>query len=114
MDKAIADLAAKLGVGVEHLWQALIHQGPFWALHDAGIATFAFVVTLALGLATKRVWDGWLLGDNDNRGERVATAGVLAFCATVAGLFAWQSIYWCLTAIYNPEYYALRVLTGHR
>lgn len=108
----LAQLAAKLGTTVEHLWAVLVHQAKVEALVSIGwdIAAVVYVALLIKKLP------GWFqaVADYDDEGEGGkafcmlfgAVAGVVVGVVAFIGIIA--TVGTTVTQLANPEYWALK------
>jgi hypothetical protein len=124
LQKQLADLAARLGTTVEHLWGVLVRQA-----YVDGVSSFLAAGTrglfiIALVWAWFHLWPKaktQLVASLDDAirppGWFVALFDVL--CFFVLALIIWpqveaiaDNIYWVLSDFANPEFYALHQLPG--
>jgi hypothetical protein len=106
LSKVLAELAAKLGVSSEHLYGALLRQAFF-----AGVWN---VVTALLMLAV--LWAGVLIWFR-RRGKLNppwyadwTTSGVILFVAVMFSAVVSDGLYYGISYLANPDFYALRHL----
>lgn len=113
--KAVIDqLASKLGVATDHLWQVLVRQMKIEAMQDGIWAMVFLIVAVVAARASHYGVHNWHNEQLDWNERDAASAclwlgGIIGFVA--AGLciaFICSAIgTWC-----NPEYYALQKLLG--
>ena len=104
---ALTALAQKLGTTAEYLWGVLLKQAPLsGALDLAVIAAWGAGCVWLVRLVRRKTtgdspeWD-------DEMGRAFGWSGAVLVCAIVA-LVGGESITMALTAILNPEYWALK------
>ena len=110
-DRQLAELAAKLGTSVDHLWGVLVRQGYFEGVYDLVRAALALLLLLVCAGAG---WWRWRrpvkaeepFGGVDRIGVAVLAAAI-AFMMLTCGLFALR---YAVSELFNPEYYALQHL----
>jgi hypothetical protein len=93
-------LAAKLGTTTQYLWGVLVKQAAISGVADCFWAVFFLVVSILSAWAAR-----WLI-KNDS-GED----GLVLFCgaaAIIAFVIAGANVYFAVTALVNPEYWALK------
>jgi hypothetical protein len=106
LNKALTDLAAKLGVSSEHLYGALLRQAYF-----AGI----WNVTTAI-LLLAMVWTGVLVWFrtkgklNPTWYADWTTSGVVLVIAVLVSAIVSDGLYYGISYLANPDFYALRHL----
>jgi len=115
----IQEIAEKLGTTAEHLWGVLIKQAGINAITDVIIATITICV---FAFTFKYVMKKTHVPEKTEE-ERYPTAewddelGVLAHIillifAIIAASITLASIYTVITALLNPEYWALKQIIG--
>ena len=111
--KILTELADKFGTTVAHLWGVLVRQAYISAIGDVLLSLALLVVTVIwyriVRRHTTRVDNGYGFKRADWDDEMgVALAWILCGfflgATIIAGVLAVQSV---VTAIFNPEYYAL-------
>jgi hypothetical protein len=116
--KQLEPLAQKLGVTVEHIWNALLKQAMVDGLTSLGTFLAAVAVAVA-AVFTYRVWISRPAKKPDTTGfvdrsqelfETLYARIVLVFVLLGCLIIAWNQIYWILTDFFNPEFYAYRQL----
>jgi hypothetical protein len=113
LGRKLAELAAKLGTTVEHLWSVLIRQ----AYIDGVSSLVTVLASLAVGFIAILLFFH-VRGDREKYLGKYAPAffeyfilGIILFlCLGVAG----SNLYWVISDFFNPEFYALRQLPGWR
>ena len=100
--QALTALATKLGTTAEYLWGVLIRQAPISAVLDLAVVAMLSVgliqLVRVLSRKTKESYEDW----HDIAWSVVAVLGLVAiFIAMVVIPLA-------ITALLNPEYWALR------
>ena len=100
-------LAAKLGVTVQYLWAVLIKQARVEVYGDLFFAVLFGSCGYLLWLLMKKMikmikadkWaDDWLFF-----ASAAIIAGIIGCLITVI-----LNLYWCITPLFNPEYWALQ------
>jgi hypothetical protein len=113
LGKKLAELAARLGTTVEHLWGVLIRQayidGVSSLVTMLCALTVGFVAVL-LFLHVRKDREKYLGKYAPAFAEYFILAVVLFLVAGVAG----SNLYWVISDFFNPEFYALRQLPGWR
>lgn len=115
LQKVLADLAAKFGTSVEHLWKVMIYQARISVVIDVIqylIIIIVGVILFRLHLrfnkqtnAATRVYSTCIYEESD------ATCWIMVISGTVwliLALIAFLSIGDSITAAFNPEYWALK------
>jgi hypothetical protein len=106
LNKVLAELAAKLGVSGEHLYGALLRQAVFAGLWD--------VATGILMLAA--IWIGvliwfWKKGKlNETWYADWSTSALVLVLALGFSVIASDGLYYGISYLANPDFYALRHL----
>ena len=124
LQKQLADLAAKLGTTVEHLWGVLVRQAYVDGASSFLAASARVLFIVALIWAGARLWPkakaalvaatedalrppGWFLVLSD------VVVFILLALVTLANLqIIADNIFWMLSDFFNPEFYALHQLPG--
>jgi len=104
---ALTALANKLGTTAEYLWGVLVRQAPLQGALDLAVLAVWGLVCVWLIRFVRSKTSGDKPAFSDEVGRGFAWAGVVFVCALVmliGGLTFSSSI----TAIINPEYWALR------
>lgn len=105
--QALTTLAAKLGTTAEYLWAVLVKQAPLSGALDLALiaAWVGGCVWLVHFVRSKTAGDrpAW----DDDAARVFAWGGVFLVCALTA-LIGGLTISGAVTAIVNPEYWALR------
>ena len=115
LNKALAALAAKLGVSVEHLWGVLVRQAYIdglsslvtlfcCAVAGLGVLWFFFHRRRKYKLAPEPK-EGLLFSTNEPL-EYLVMGTILFVLVMIAG----NNFYWVISDFFNPEFYALRHL----
>ena len=103
-------LADKFGTTTEHLWRVLLEQALLSGITNVILLVVILVLTVmwvrfALERIKKEEENGYYSSDDDNIGALWLTIIlVIPFCGVVSVLL----IYDIVTAILNPDYWALR------
>lgn len=120
LQKVLADLAAKFGTSVEHLWRVLVYQAKIEVLCDLGYYSIAIIMAIVLlRLHVKFSKKITVAPTNQYSSETTSSyyednssSGFII--AIFAGMWLILTI-WCLTSIegtisaaLNPEYWALK------
>lgn len=106
LEKALTEMALKLGTSVDALWAALL-----WQARIDGIFNLAVAGAIALGAVVgyKKIRQYQLKEDSDDE-----VAGMLFLiyggCCLVLGLAGISCLYDGLVATLNPEYWAVKSL----
>jgi hypothetical protein len=116
-DNAVAlldKLAAKLGITAQYLWGVLLKQAPVYAttnLIEYAVTIFAFFLLIRYRKAVNKVLREALEGDLDILGVLLCIVFVISAVGWIIScLVSFDST---ITAIVNPEYWALdRLLTA--
>ena len=113
LGRKLAELAARLGTTVEHLWGVLIRQ----AYIDGISSLFTALCALAVGFIALFLFFQ-VRGDREKYLGKYAPAFAEYFILGIVLLFvlgiAGSNLYWVITDFFNPEFYALRQLPGWR
>jgi glycerol uptake facilitator-like aquaporin len=113
LQKVLADLAAKFGTSVEHLWKVMIYQARISVLVDLLQYLILAIIGVVLIIAHKRFMKK-IPGnrcDNNSYEEYDAVTTIMAILAvgwTIGVAVAFFSLGDTLTAALNPEYWALK------
>src|SRR5262245_60093979 len=106
LSKVLAELGAKLGVSSEHLYGALLRQ-----------ALFAGVWNVATGLLMlAAIWAGVLIWFRHKHKLNPpwyadwTTSGVILFIAVMFSMIVSDGLYYGISYLANPDFYALRHL----
>jgi len=115
--RLLEQLAAKLGVGIEVLWTALLRQAPIAAASD--LLQYA-----VLGVAWYGFWRWFRIlkerpQDNDDWGANNFLAQVVLFSFAAITLVVLTGVmlsfvHHTLAGFFNPEYWALQQLLAHK
>ena len=105
--QALTALANKLGTTAEYLWGVLVRQAPITGAIDLAVMGAWGVGCVLLVRFVQRKTCGDEPKWGDELGRILAWCGVLGVCAVVAIIVGFQFSP-AMTAIVNPEYWALR------
>ena len=111
-EKLIRELADKLGTTVEHLWGVLIKQAPITAVTDLLECVMLAVVCIVGGkylLRWHRKLDGNCEADHPGLVMLYVVWVVMLIITIISVLTSVSEI---ANAILNPEYWALKQITG--
>jgi formate hydrogenlyase subunit 3/multisubunit Na+/H+ antiporter MnhD subunit len=113
LGRKLAELAARLGTTVEHLWSVLIRQ----AYIDGISSLITVLITVAFGLGLIFLFQ-YVRNKHKEALEKYVPTGlefvVLGMVLVVVAGIAGNNLYWVISDFFNPEYYALRQLPGWR
>lgn len=108
LTQLVEQLAAKLGVAVDLIWDALLRQALI-----AGIGDLIWIAVLSVGIFWIVRWGKWIANVKNRVDEiawlpfgLVATAACIALVATICCLPM------TLAAFFNPNYWALHEILG--
>ena len=104
LEKALATIAEKLNVSVDLVWATLLRQAPIDAVWNLAVTAFAY---LALYLAYRKI--AKVLSRDWNDAVFWVIYWVFVFIVTMVSLVTLER---CVTALVNPEYWALMTLLG--
>ncbi len=112
LQKALAELAQKLGTTAEHLWGVLMRQARVEIITDC----MAFVGAIILVLIVIRYWF-WFRDNHDEISDSLEMFSVMG--GVVVSLFTLiitvvsiVNLFDLPTLIFNPEYWALSQIRG--
>lgn len=105
LEKALLTLANKLGVTVEHLWAVMIYQARITAIVDAVIFTGCVLFVVLPG---RYLWRRWQ-SEGADADDFILVIGSAAYAvgALFAIIMAVSAFSEMVTALFNPEYWAL-------
>jgi hypothetical protein len=106
LSKALTELAAKLGVSSEHLYGALVRQAYFAGIWNVTSA----ILLLAILWAGVLVWFRTKGKFNPPGYADWSTTGAVLVIAVVASVVVSDSLYYGISYLANPDFYALRHL----
>lgn len=109
-NKLLEEMAAKLGVTVEHLWGVLVYQAPISATYCAIVTLTSSLVGLAMVYSSYRAIKGWKGVEPESPAAPIVmiVGGVMVLLAVISLLISGEMI---LAGFFNPEYWALERVT---
>lgn len=105
--QALTTLAAKLGTTAEYLWGVLLRQAPVTGALDLAVIAAWVAGCVWLVRFVRRKTAGQKPEWDDEMGRVFGWGGAVLVCSLVA-IIGGASIGPAVTAIVNPEYWALR------
>lgn len=108
LEKTLIALADKLGTTVEHLWSVMIYQARIVAIQNAVTLAIIGAVLFFAGRVLITRWRSY-----DNKDEAMADGLIVmggaayTVIGSVLALVAIFAVNEMITAIFNPEYWAL-------
>jgi hypothetical protein len=114
LQNRLSDLAAKLGVSVEHLWGVLVRQAALHGVYDLMTAAGLLLAMAAVAAGYVVLWR-WPAPKKAELFDptplnRAAGAAVAAMLLLVFGSAFIGAVYDALTDFGNPEFYAFKHL----
>lgn len=105
----IEKLAQKLGTSSEFIWATLIKQAQISAM--GGI--LFFVLFIVIVFMVTRLYNRKPEIFIDEYGDFTFSGIITAVCIICFGLFSCFVVFDAMTALFNPEYWALKTILNH-
>lgn len=107
--KLVRQLAAQIGTTTDKVFPWYVKQQVIEGWCWIGCSVFGMVVGFCISLAGLKIWDHGPKADNELSGAAIAI-GIVIFATAL--LFLIFGMTGSLTQINNPEYYAIKSMTG--
>jgi hypothetical protein len=115
LSNRLAELAAKLGISVEHLWSVLVRQAYIDGLSSLGTMLLCGVIAIGVVYAflyLRRKYEAAEKREFWVYPPPPIDLFFLGAALAVLLVIASANFYWVISDFFNPEFYAFRQLPG--